>query len=141
MEIQVIDKNKHIFRIKNIEYRFVKPNLLYFDFGNFIEGKVKGSTLGWNLNNEFLSYNQLKKTLVNKQNKSTMSKPLNNDPFQPWNNPMNEDDPFAPHNGFDSDNPFKPWNNPLGNSDQLTDQEREGYGLPVRRRDYLEDDY
>lgn len=60
MDIQVIDKKKLIFRVKNIDYRFVKPNLLYFDFGNFIKGRVKGSTLGWSLNNEFLSYNKLK---------------------------------------------------------------------------------
>ena len=64
MEIQIIDKKKLIFRIKNIEYRFVKPNLLYFDFGNFIEGRVKQSTLGWYLNNEFFSYNKLKNMIT-----------------------------------------------------------------------------
>ena len=63
MMIEVVDKKRFIFRVKNIEYRFVKPNLLYFDFGNFIEGKVKGSTLGWHLSNDFLSYNKLKKAI------------------------------------------------------------------------------
>jgi hypothetical protein len=42
-----------------------------------------------------------------------MNKPLNDDPFQPWNDPMERDNPFAPHNGFDGDNPFKPWNDHL----------------------------
>lgn len=65
-----------------------------------------------------------------------MSTPKNDDPFQPWNSPMEKDNPFAPHNGFDGDNPFKPWNNPFGNSSQLTDRERRDYNLPDRRRWY-----
>ncbi len=61
-----------------------------------------------------------------------MSKPLNDDPFQPWNS-FERDNPFAPHNGIDSDNPFKPWNQPFGNSDQLSDEERRKYKLRDRR--------
>jgi len=61
----------------------------------------------------------------------------NNDPFAPWNNPMN-DSPFAPHNEFDSDNPFKPWNEPFGSSDDLTDSEKDYYG--VKRNRYNNDD-
>ena len=34
------------------------------DFGKLIEAKVKGSTMGWYLNNEFVSYNKLKNTLT-----------------------------------------------------------------------------
>lgn len=61
MTVQLIDRKKLIFRIENIEYHFVKPYFLYKDFGIFIEAKLKGSTLGWYINNEFLSYNQLKR--------------------------------------------------------------------------------
>ena len=63
----------------------------------------------------------------------------NDDPFRIWNNPMHEDDPFAPHNGFDADNPFKPWNDPLGREDDLTDSERQAYGLRPKRRYYEEE--
>jgi hypothetical protein len=55
--------------------------------------------------------------------------PKNNDPFRVWNDPSYSDDPFAAHNGFDSDNPFKPWNNPFGKEEDLTDDERRSYGL------------
>ncbi len=68
-----------------------------------------------------------------------MSRPLNDDPFQPWNG-IERDNPFAPHNGPDADNPFKPWNSPFGNSDQLNDRERRDYHMPERRR-RDEDDY
>ena len=68
-----------------------------------------------------------------------MSKPLNDDPFQPWNNPMHQDNPFAPHNGFDADNPFKPWNSPFGKEKDLSDKERRGYGLPDKRDRYEDD--
>lgn len=64
--------------------------------------------------------------------------PYNNDPFQPWNNPMHKDDPFAAHNGFDSDNPFKPWNNTFGKSEDLNDREAESYG--IRRRSRWDDE-
>ncbi len=59
--------------------------------------------------------------------------PINDDPFQPWNNPMERDNPFAPHNSYEKDNPFKPWNTPLGRSSDLTDDERRAYGLPSDR--------
>lgn len=61
-----------------------------------------------------------------------MSEPLNTDPTQPWNNPMEKDNPFAPHNGFDGDNPLKPWNNPCGKKEDLTDRERRDYHLSER---------
>lgn len=51
----------------------------------------------------------------------------NNDPFQPWNDPMYKNDPFAPHNGFDKDNPFKPWNSPFGRKEDLDGHERSYY--------------
>lgn len=69
-----------------------------------------------------------------------MANPLNDDPFQVWNNPMYKDNPFAPHNGFDGDNPFKPWNNPFGKEDDLSERERRDYGLRDKRR-YEDDDY
>ena len=54
----------------------------------------------------------------------------NTDPFMVWNDPMYRDDPFSPHNDpMKSDDPFKPWNDPLGSEDDLTDDEKEDYGL------------
>lgn len=56
--------------------------------------------------------------------------PKNNDPFQPWNDPMHKDDPFAPHNDpMEGDNPFKPWNEPFGDKKDLTRRERNGYHM------------
>ena len=63
-----------------------------------------------------------------------MGKPLNDDPFQPQNDPIHKDNPFAPHNGFDSDNHFKPWNDPFGDKNGLTDRERSDYGLPKKKK-------
>jgi len=53
----------------------------------------------------------------------------NTDPFAPWNNPMYENDPFAAHNGYDSDNPFKSWNNPFGSTSDLSDSEKRSYHI------------
>jgi len=61
MTLQLIDNKKLIFRIKDHEYHFVKPNFLYKDFGILIKATVKGSTMGWNVESEFISYNQLKR--------------------------------------------------------------------------------
>lgn len=61
--------------------------------------------------------------------------PKNEDPFQIWNDPFQQDNPFAPHNGIDSDDPFKPWNDPFGTDKDLTRQERRDYGLPDLRED------
>ena len=61
--------------------------------------------------------------------------PENNDPFQPWNNSMHADNPFAPHNGFDKDNPFKPWNQPFGKVEQLSCEDQEKYGRRCSRED------
>lgn len=63
MTIQVIDKQKLIFRVNNEEYQFMKPNFLFKNFGTVIPGRVKGSTLGWNVEGGFLSYNKLKYVL------------------------------------------------------------------------------
>jgi hypothetical protein len=49
------------------EYEYVKPYyLLKVGSINLIKGFVIGSTLGWKLGGEFLSYNQLKNKLKNK---------------------------------------------------------------------------
>lgn len=58
--IQVIKYHPIIFRVNNSEYQFVKPNLLYKNFGEIITAQVKGSTMGWNIEGEFLSYNQIR---------------------------------------------------------------------------------
>lgn len=60
----------------------------------------------------------------------------NTDPFAPWNNPINNS-PLAPHNSFDSDNPFKPWNEPFGSVEDLTDSEKDYYG--IKRNTYNND--
>lgn len=48
-----------------------------------------------------------------------MSKPINDDPFQPWN-------------GIERDNPF-------GDARDLTDSERRDYHLPKRYNSFDED--
>ena len=63
MTIQVINRNKFIFRVNNTEYQFVKPNYLFKDFGDIRKAVVKGSQMGWNIENNFLSYNQMKEAL------------------------------------------------------------------------------
>ena len=67
--------------------------------------------------------------------------PTNDDPFQPWNNPMHRDNPFAAHNDpMYADDPFKPWNDPFGKSEDLTDEEAKTYGINRRRYDDDEED-
>lgn len=40
---------------------------------------------------------------------------MNGSPFDPWNNPMYENDPFTPWNDpMKKDDPFAAWNNPFG---------------------------
>jgi hypothetical protein len=63
MSIQIIDKKKVIFLVEGCEYRFMKPNFLYKDFGILITGKVKGSTLGWYIEGWFLSFNKIKEAV------------------------------------------------------------------------------
>jgi hypothetical protein len=54
--------------------------------------------------------------------------PTNDDPFQPWNDPMHKDDPFAPHNDpMRKDNPFEPWNEPFGKKGDLPEKDRRYY--------------
>lgn len=54
----------------------------------------------------------------------------NNDPFQPWNDPIRKNDPFMPHNDpCYRDDPTKPWNSPFGNESELNDDERRKYGI------------
>lgn len=52
----------------------------------------------------------------------------NNDPFQPWNNPMYKDDPFAPWNDPMRENdPFEPWNDVFGREEDLDEKDRQRY--------------
>ncbi len=38
----------------------------------------------------------------------------NDDPFMPWNDPINRDDPFKVYNDpIFRDDPFAPWNSPI----------------------------
>lgn len=65
MTIQIIDKKNLVFRTGDNEYQFVKPNILHKNFGTIVKAKVKGSTLGWNIEGEWLSYNEMKKSFEN----------------------------------------------------------------------------
>jgi len=60
MTIQIIDRKNLVFRAGNNDYQFVKPNILFKNFGIIITAKVKGSCLGWNIEGEWVSYNKLK---------------------------------------------------------------------------------
>lgn len=54
----------------------------------------------------------------------------NDDLFMIWNSPEFKDDPFAPHNDpIYEDDLTKPWNNPFGDHDDLTQEEKEYYGI------------
>ena len=56
-----------IFRLKNTDYEFVKPNFLMpVNSLILIKAKVKGSTLVWNIEGETISYNQIKKLISEK---------------------------------------------------------------------------
>jgi len=63
MTIQIIDKKLFVFRVGKNDYQFVKPNFLYKNFGTVVKGTVKSSTLGWFIENDFLSDNKLRKEL------------------------------------------------------------------------------
>ena len=50
----------------------------------------------------------------------------NKSPFEPWNDLMVRDDPFAPHNSvFQS--VFDPWNCPMGTASDLSSEDRRYY--------------
>lgn len=58
-----------------------------------------------------------------------MSRFENDNPFEPWNSPMYENDPFAPHNDpMRKDDPREPWNNPFGSSKDLKKEDQKKYG-------------
>lgn len=58
--LQVIDRKNFVFRVNNSDYQFVKPNFLHKSFGIVVKGTVKGSTLGWQIEGDFFSYNKMK---------------------------------------------------------------------------------
>lgn len=44
--------------------------------------------------------------------------PTNDDPFEPWNDPLKKDDPLAPWNDpMKKDDPWACWNDPFGYGD------------------------
>ena len=64
MEIQIIKSKPVIFRVRNVDYEFVKPYyLMPVDGMRMIKGVVKGSTLCWNIGGGVLTYNQISKCL------------------------------------------------------------------------------
>jgi len=68
--IQVIHKQPFVFQYENEQYEFVKPYyLMPKDEFKLIKAKVKGSTLGWQIGNNFLSYNEIKKEYKKKYDK------------------------------------------------------------------------
>ena len=65
MKLQLIDRKKLRFRLDNMEYDFVKPKyLMPTNELKLIEAKVKGSTMIFNINNTTITYNQIKKCIV-----------------------------------------------------------------------------
>jgi hypothetical protein len=53
---------------------------------------------------------------------------MNDDPFAPWNSPMDRDDPFAPWNDpMKRDDPFACWNSPFSDGEYKEEVEKE-YG-------------
>lgn len=65
----------------------------------------------------------------------------NDNPLEPWNNPMYKDDPRCPHNNpMYKDDPFKPWNEPSGNTNDLSRDERRSYGICDVNKRYEDSD-
>ncbi len=62
-QITKIQRNTFCIKINNRTYYYVPPKYLADDKIVQIPVKVKGSTLGWYVNREFVSYNQLKKAI------------------------------------------------------------------------------
>ena len=55
----------------------------------------------------------------------------NKDPLQVPNDPIRENEPFAPHDGvLGKTDPLNPWNSPLGGGDDLAPEKQKAYGLP-----------
>lgn len=61
--IQLIDKQKKIFRVKQTEFQYKKLDVYLGNDFIPLPKVVKGSTLGWNIKGAFVSYNQIKKKL------------------------------------------------------------------------------
>jgi len=64
--IQCIEKQGHTFCfvIEGRRYDFVKCSLYLENHFMPLSAKVKGSTMGWYIGRKFVSYNQLKKAIV-----------------------------------------------------------------------------
>lgn len=63
--MQLIDKKQIIFCHEKTWYKFVKPYYLYDLNLNMIKAVVRGSTMGWNINGKFVSFNKIKKLCKN----------------------------------------------------------------------------
>lgn len=71
MLIQIIDTKPITFRCENMEFEFSKPYyLIRVGELGMIKAIVKGSTMGWNIGNYFLTYNKFKKAIKNTKNES-----------------------------------------------------------------------
>ena len=65
MELQLIDKQSLLFRVKNREFHFVKPfYLMPKNEFTLIKARLKGTTLVFNICGGQVSYNQIRKTLT-----------------------------------------------------------------------------
>ncbi len=65
-----------------------------------------------------------------------MSNYINDDPFQPWNDPMYDDDPFAPHNDpMRKDDLSEPCNDPFGKKEDLSNRDKRSYGIRIDEED------
>lgn len=64
--LELINKQALTFRIKNIEFDYIKPKYVMLKSEIILrKATVKGSTIVWNIKGSQVSYNQLKSLLNN----------------------------------------------------------------------------
>lgn len=61
--LQLIDKQQRKFRVGKTEFVYQRLAIYVGNSYKEVPPKVKGSTLGWNISGQFVSYNQIKKAL------------------------------------------------------------------------------
>lgn len=61
--LQLIDKQQRKFRVGKTEFVYQKLAVYVGNSYKELPPKVKGSTLGWHIGGQFVSYNMIKKLL------------------------------------------------------------------------------
>lgn len=65
MKLQLIKIKPITIRVKETDYEYVKPKYLTpVNKLQLIEAKVKGSCIVWNIQNEQITYNQIKQLVI-----------------------------------------------------------------------------